>query len=79
MLRFNNNSTFYQPFKNTNVLRFFCITRITKKVEKSKNILIPDRVRIEFEYIDGFCNRKRPHSINDFLSSDEKEALFAKC
>ena len=29
-----------------------------------------------FEYIEGFYNRRRPHSANDFLSPEEKETLF---
>ncbi|MDR1769433.1 MAG: IS3 family transposase [Hungatella sp.] len=29
-----------------------------------------------FEYIEGFYNRRRPHSANGFLSPEEKERLF---
>lgn len=29
-----------------------------------------------FEYIEGFYNRRRPHSANGFLSPEEKEKLF---
>ena len=29
-----------------------------------------------FEYIEGFYNRRRPHSANNFLSPDEKELAF---
>ena len=63
------------PYDNAVVESFF---KFLKKEEtnRRKFLQIEEVKQSVFSYIEGYYNKKRPHSANDGLSPDEKEAEF---
>jgi len=63
------------PFDNAVAESFF---KYLKKEELNRNTYnsINELDISLFEYIEGFYNKRRPHSANNFLSPDEREAAF---
>lgn len=63
------------PYDNAVAESFFKYLKLEELNRKSFSSL--DELNLSlFEYIEGFYNRKRPHSANDLLSPDEKERDF---
>lgn len=63
------------PFDNAVAESFF---KYLKKEELNRNNYnnVNELNMSLFEYIEGFYNKRRPHSANNFLSPDEKEDRF---
>lgn len=71
---FSNKSN---PWDNAVVEAFFKFLKHEELSRHSLSCFEQAKIAI-FEYIDGFYNTSRPHSANNYLSPDQKEALFQK-
>ena len=65
------------PYDNAVVEAFFKFLK-QEEINRRKFSKIEDVKQSVFSYIEGYYNKKRPHSANSGLSPDEKEAEFWK-
>jgi len=63
------------PYDNAVAESFFKYLKKEELGRKNFSSLSDLRVSL-FEYIDGFYNPRRPHSANNYLSPDQKEAIY---
>ena len=63
------------PYDNAVMESFFRFLKHEELNRRTFNSLQELNLSL-FEYVEGFYNKNRPHSANDFLSPNEKEALF---
>jgi putative transposase len=65
------------PYDNAVVESFFRFLKTEELNRRSFGSLNELNLAL-FEYIEGFYNKNRPHSANDFLSPSEKEMIFSE-
>jgi putative transposase len=63
------------PFDNAVMESFFRYLKHEELNRRVFNSLLELNLSL-FEYVEGFYNKRRPHSANSLLSPDEKESLF---